>query len=211
MKKQNDLMEKQDLISRHRENKQIVRKFIQSHYEVGVALREIRDSRSYKKVEGYKTFSKFCEDEFDMNRRKADRLIIIASVTDNLRHMGLRTPPSGRICQELNQLDSESMTRLWIDVCGKNCCDAFLNCRICACDLTQIERFKDTALYPHLIYFSRILRTLRDYELYKEYGSETWKSFIADSKYCLSSDKVDQILKWYEEFDSFKGNLFDSW
>jgi hypothetical protein len=53
-----------------------------------------------------------------------------------------------------------------------------------------------------------MLRTVRDYHVYKEYGFDSWESFL-DGRYCLTADKIDRILEWYLEFDDFK--TLDNW
>lgn len=73
-------------------NKEIVTKGLQTFYEVGTALAEIRDSKSYKLVDGYDTFEKFCRAEWDMGRSNAYQLMDDASVVQNVRNFGQNLP-----------------------------------------------------------------------------------------------------------------------
>jgi hypothetical protein len=50
-----------------------IEKGMQSFFEVGSALMKIRDSRLYR--DQWKTFEAYCEDRFDLSRRRAYQLI----------------------------------------------------------------------------------------------------------------------------------------
>lgn len=60
----------------------IVRTNLKTCFEVGAALMEIRDGKLYR--EHWKTFEAFCQAEFSMSRRHADRLIEADAVKKSL-------------------------------------------------------------------------------------------------------------------------------
>lgn len=49
----------------------IIRRNLQSFYEVGSALREIRDKGLYRDVLGFDTFEAYCKAKWDMKRTYA--------------------------------------------------------------------------------------------------------------------------------------------
>lgn len=62
----------------------IIRRNQQSFYEIGSALREIRDKGLYRDVKGYDTFEEYCRKEWDFSRPRAYQLIEAVTVKDNL-------------------------------------------------------------------------------------------------------------------------------
>lgn len=62
----------------------IIRRNQQSFYEIGSALREIRDKGLYRDVKGYDTFEEYCKKEWDFSRPRAYQLIEAVTVKDNL-------------------------------------------------------------------------------------------------------------------------------
>ena len=63
-----------------------IEKNLQSFYEVGFALMQIRDNKLYR--ENYITFEHYCKEKWKMSRPQAYRLIASAEVTDNLSPIG---------------------------------------------------------------------------------------------------------------------------
>ena len=62
----------------------VIQRNLQSVYEVGRALMEIRDNRLYEKVRGIATFETYCKTRWDFSRQRAYQLIESVEVKDNL-------------------------------------------------------------------------------------------------------------------------------
>lgn len=56
---------------------------LQTFYEVGCALAEIRDSRLYRAT--YGSFENYCQERWGISRRRGDELIAAAAVVNNVR------------------------------------------------------------------------------------------------------------------------------
>jgi hypothetical protein len=74
----------------------IIARNLQSFYEVGRALMEIRDKGLYRDVLGYQTFEEYCRVKWDMQRAHAYRLIDSAKVLDVLSPTGDTQPTNER-------------------------------------------------------------------------------------------------------------------
>jgi len=66
----------------------IIEKNLQSFYEVGRALMEIRDKGYYRDVLGFDTFEAYCKAKWDMSLRHCERLMASAKVIDVTRPIG---------------------------------------------------------------------------------------------------------------------------
>jgi hypothetical protein len=75
-------------------------------YEVGCAVRRIREKRLYRMRDGgiYKSFHAYCKGVWKWTRRYADYLIEAAAVVENLRTMVLKTDPTERLVRPLTKL-----------------------------------------------------------------------------------------------------------
>lgn len=62
----------------------IISRNLQSFYEVGRALMEIRDNQLYEKVRGIANFETYCRERWDFHRSHAQRLIDSVIVIDNV-------------------------------------------------------------------------------------------------------------------------------
>lgn len=93
----------------------IISKNLQSFYEVGRALMEIRDKEYYRDVLGYQTFEEYCRVKWDMNRRYAYYLIDSAAVIENVHH-GAQIevlPENERQTRPLARLEPEQQKEAW--------------------------------------------------------------------------------------------------
>jgi hypothetical protein len=81
-------------------------------YEIGQALKEIRDSRLYKLIL-FNTFEAYARDRWDIGRSQAYRLIDAYSVINNLSPIGDRLPGNETQTRPLVQLDPVEQRKLW--------------------------------------------------------------------------------------------------
>lgn len=89
----------------------IVNRGLQTFYEVGKALEEIRDSKLYRETN--KTFEAYCQDKWKIARRTADRYISATKVVENLRPMGLKFPNRERQIRPLTNLPTKQQLEIW--------------------------------------------------------------------------------------------------
>jgi len=82
-------------------------------YEVGKALRAIRDERLYD-AEFFGTFEVYCKVRWQMSPRHMNRLIAASSVVDNLGPMGPKLTTE-RVARELMQLTPDDQREVWSD------------------------------------------------------------------------------------------------
>ena len=67
------------------QNEAIIQKGLNTFYEVGNALTEIRDNKQYK--ENYSTFEDYCLERWDIKRRQAYKFIEASQVVSNLQNV----------------------------------------------------------------------------------------------------------------------------
>lgn len=84
---------------------------LQTFYEVGTALADIRDSRLYRQQ--YRTFEDYCDQRWGMQRAHAYRLIEAAEVRENLSPMGDILPANERQTRPLTELEPEAQRLAW--------------------------------------------------------------------------------------------------
>ncbi len=89
----------------------IVENGLQTFYEVGKALDEIREQKLYR--ESQKSFEAYCQDKWGIVRRTADRLIGAARVIENLTPMGVKIPAHERQVRPLAGLSPEQQLEIW--------------------------------------------------------------------------------------------------
>jgi hypothetical protein len=83
-------------------------------YEIGQALKEIRDSRLYKQVL-FTTFEAYARDRWDIGRSQAYRLINAYSVIGNLSPIGDRLPGNETQTRPLVPLAPPEQRKIWKD------------------------------------------------------------------------------------------------
>jgi hypothetical protein len=81
-------------------------------YEIGKALKEIRDSRLYK-LTLFETFEAYARARWDIGRSQAYRLINAYSVIGNLSPIGDRLPGNETQTRPLAQLDPVEQRKTW--------------------------------------------------------------------------------------------------
>lgn len=91
----------------------IIRRNLQSFYEVGRALMEIRDKRYYHDVLGYETFEAYCKAKWDFRRSYAYRLIESANVIDVVSPIGDTKPTTESQARPLARLEPEKQREAW--------------------------------------------------------------------------------------------------
>jgi hypothetical protein len=83
-------------------------------YEIGQALKEIRDSRLYK-LTLFETFEAYARARWDIGRSQAYRLINAYSVIGNLSPIGDRLPGNETQTRPLMPLDPTEQRQIWKD------------------------------------------------------------------------------------------------
>jgi len=93
----------------------VIEKSMNSFYEMGVALREIKDSKLYK--EGFNTFEEYCSSKWGITRQTGHQYIEASIVYENVSH-GLQILPSNeRQVRPLTKLkDPELQQKVWQEV-----------------------------------------------------------------------------------------------
>jgi hypothetical protein len=92
-----------------------IRENLKAFYEIGRALKEIRDTRLYKMVLGYETFEDYCKDRWDMGRDYSYKLIGSAQVVENLENVdhGIQKPVSEPQTRPLTKLSPPLQVEAW--------------------------------------------------------------------------------------------------
>jgi hypothetical protein len=100
----------------------VVEKGLETFYEVGTALMEIRATPRYYKTE-FGTFENYCRSRWRMSRSYAHRLMESASVVDNLLPTG-NTPDSERQTREIASFsgNAELQQAVWQVAQATACC-----------------------------------------------------------------------------------------
>lgn len=89
----------------------IVEQGLQTFYEVGKALDEIRENRLYR--ETHKTFEAYCREKWGIARRTADQFIGAAKVMENLSAIALKIPRKENQVRPLTGLTPELQLEIW--------------------------------------------------------------------------------------------------
>ena len=71
-------------ITQHRKNEQVIAEHYEEFFHVGQALAEIREAKTYKKVDGFATFDEYCRTKWDMNDSNARRYMRAAKIRHEL-------------------------------------------------------------------------------------------------------------------------------
>jgi hypothetical protein len=92
---------------------QIIESNLRAFYEVGMALKQIRDSHLYK-LQGYNRFEDYCQERWDIGSRYAYMQIESSAVVDNLRTIGSHfLPTNERQARPLTKLPVEKQGEVW--------------------------------------------------------------------------------------------------
>jgi hypothetical protein len=97
--------------ARLQELESIVEKGLQTFYEVGKALDEIREQKLYR--ETHKTFEAYCQEKWGMARQTANRFIGAARVMEILEPIGSKIPTKESQIRPLAQLPPELQIKIW--------------------------------------------------------------------------------------------------
>lgn len=89
----------------------IIRKGVETFYDVGSALREIRESKLYRQQ--FDTFENYCDSRWGFQASRARQLIGSADVVDNLKSVTTVTPANERQVRELAALPPEKQKVVW--------------------------------------------------------------------------------------------------
>jgi regulator of replication initiation timing len=89
----------------------IVEQGLQTFYEVGKALEEIRDQKLSRETE--RTFEAYCRNKWNIAKRTAYQLIDAAQVMENLAEIEGSKPTNERQVRPLAKLDPELQIKIW--------------------------------------------------------------------------------------------------
>lgn len=92
----------------------IITRNLQSFYEVGLALMEIRDRNLHQDVLGFETFEEYCKAKWDFTSNYARRLIGSAETIDNIKNVPIGTLPATESqTRPLSRLEPEKQREAW--------------------------------------------------------------------------------------------------
>jgi len=92
----------------------IITRNLQSFYEVGLALMEIRDRNLHQDVLGFETFEEYCKAKWDFTSNYARRLIGSAETIDNIKNVPIGTLPATESqTRPLVRLEPEKQREAW--------------------------------------------------------------------------------------------------
>ena len=95
----------------------VIQRNLQSFYEVGRALMEIRDRELYKVKNGgaYGTFEAYCKETWSIARRTAYQFIDSAKVVENVRNCAQTEsiPATESQARPLSRLEPEQQKQAW--------------------------------------------------------------------------------------------------
>ncbi|HBL23928.1 MAG TPA: hypothetical protein DDZ40_07390 [Deltaproteobacteria bacterium] len=98
----------------------VIKRDLGSFYEVGRALKEIRDDELYKLKKGgdYKTFEEYARSIWDMARQTAHQYIAAFKVVQNVRLGGQKNivPANEKQCRPLTRLTTDKQIEAWQQV-----------------------------------------------------------------------------------------------
>ena len=97
--------------ARLKELETVIEQGLQTFYEVGKALDEIREKRLYR--ETHKTFEAYCRQKWGIARQTANRFISAAQVIENLTPIGVKIPQKENQVRPLTGLPSELQIQIW--------------------------------------------------------------------------------------------------
>ena len=83
-------------------------------YDIGKALKEIRDKRLYK-IALFDNFEAYTKNRWDMSRSQAYRLINAFTVVNNLSPIGDKFPENEAQARLLTQFNQDKQCKIWSD------------------------------------------------------------------------------------------------
>lgn len=89
----------------------VIEKGLNTFYDVGSALAEIRDARLYRVSSP--TFEDYCLERWGMSRRRGYELISAAAVVDNVRNSAQTLPANEAQANELTNLEAAAQSEVW--------------------------------------------------------------------------------------------------
>jgi hypothetical protein len=94
-----------------------IKKGLNTFYDVGKALSEIKDSRLYRME--YATFEDYCDEKWGMSRRRGYEMIAAATVVDNVRNSAHELLPENEAqANEIASIDALGQQAIWSVVVG---------------------------------------------------------------------------------------------
>jgi len=93
------------------EHEAVIERGIQTFYEVGIALADIRDRKLYRA--DYGTFEEYAEKRWQMSRPRAYQLIEAAAVVSTTVDTGLPAPENERQARELGRVPEPERAEVW--------------------------------------------------------------------------------------------------
>lgn len=94
----------------------IVERGVVAFYDIGRALREIRDFQLYEKVRGVSSFDIYCKDKWGFHKSVCYNLIGAAELRDNLSAMADILPTNERQARPLISLAPADQQEVWQEV-----------------------------------------------------------------------------------------------
>lgn len=95
------------------EHEAVIERGIQTFYEVGIALADIRDRKLYRA--DYGTFEDYAEKRWQMSRPRAYQLIEAAAVVSTTVDIGLPAPENERQARELGRIPEPERAKVWAE------------------------------------------------------------------------------------------------
>lgn len=103
------------LAKQHQQDEAVIDAGLKAFFEVGFALMRIRDSKSYKEVDGFNTFAEYCQVKWDMSKSHANYQISASMVIVNLRNDNFsgQIPERETHVRPLSYLKPELQCKVW--------------------------------------------------------------------------------------------------
>lgn len=93
----------------------VIERGLETFFEVGVALTEIRDARLYR--ESFETFEDYCRERWDFSDSRARQLVAAAETVTTVTVEGLPAPRNESVARELAPLrrEPEQLREVWTE------------------------------------------------------------------------------------------------
>lgn len=108
------IKEERELLQKHETT---IKKGLNTFVEVGQALLEIRDKKLYR-IE-YKTFEEYCQEKWQMTRRRSYQLIEASLAIENV-NPGTQMPKNEKEVRPLTSLEPEVQNAVWQETIEKH-------------------------------------------------------------------------------------------
>jgi site-specific DNA-methyltransferase (adenine-specific) len=96
----------------------VIKQGLQTFVEVGQALMLIRDKRLYRAEFG--TFEKYCQDKWQLSKRRGYELINASVIVENVRHAAQIQPQNQRQTIPLTKLEPEIQREAWQETVNRH-------------------------------------------------------------------------------------------